>query len=301
MTSGIYLITNNINHKQYVGQSINIEERCYRHSLASDNCYLHNAIKKYGWNNFSTKILEECPPDKTILNQLEKYYIQQLNTLMPNGYNMTQGGDASPEHVKKSIKQFDLEGVFIQEFPSIREAGQSLNIDPRYISDAANRKGRNTTSGFQWCFPGEEDKIQINPKTNSGYNKIPVCQYNLKGQYIKTIESINEAARQVGIKDTSQIKTCCETQGNYSAGGYMWRYSKDFQEQITPYNSKKAHSTTSKKVIQFDKKGNKIAEYDSAKDAEIALNMKKGGNSAILRVCQGKQKTSMGYIWKYGD
>lgn len=68
---------------------------------------------------------------------------------MPNGYNMTQGGDASPEYVKKSIKQFDLEGVFIQEFPSIREAGQSLNIDPRYISDAANRKGRNTTGGFQ--------------------------------------------------------------------------------------------------------------------------------------------------------
>lgn len=48
MTSGIYLITNKINNMQYVGQSIDIEERFYRHSLACDDCYFHNAIRKYG-------------------------------------------------------------------------------------------------------------------------------------------------------------------------------------------------------------------------------------------------------------
>lgn len=48
MTCGIYLITNKINNMQYIGQSIDIEERFYRHSLAHDNCYFHNAVKKYG-------------------------------------------------------------------------------------------------------------------------------------------------------------------------------------------------------------------------------------------------------------
>ena len=77
MTCGIYLITNKINNMQYIGQSIDIEERFYRHSLAYDNCYFHNAIKKYGWNNFKTEILEKCLPDKKILNELEKKYIKQ--------------------------------------------------------------------------------------------------------------------------------------------------------------------------------------------------------------------------------
>lgn len=301
MTCGIYLITNKINNMQYIGQSIDIEERFYRHSLAHDNCYFHNAVKKYGWNNFKTEILEKCLPDKKILNELEKKYIKQYNTLMPNGYNMTIGGDSSSDREKKPVKQYDLQGVFIQEFSSIKEAARTLKIDSRYISAVVNKKGRKTAGNFQWCFIGEENNIKNNPKNYSGYEKIPVCQYSLSGKYIQTIESLSEAARQVKLKDVSQIKFCCENKGNYSSGGYQWRYLKDFQEQIPAYSSQKAHSTTNKKVIQLDKQGNKIAEYSSAKEAAEALHMKKGGNSSILRVCQGKQKTSMGYKWEYGE
>ena len=44
---------------------------------------------------------------------------------------------------------------------------------------------------------------------------------------------------------------------------------------------------------------NFINQYLSAADAARALGFKKGGNSAILRACNGKQKTSGGYVWKF--
>ena len=75
----------------------------------------------------------------------------------------------------------------------------------------------------------------------------------------------------------------------------------DKQDVILPYDNKKAHITNNKIVEQFNLTGEKIGEFYSAKEAADALGMKKGGNSAILRVCRGQQKTCMGYIWKFKD
>ena len=52
MSCGIYKIENLINHKIYIGQSINIEKRCKAHKTINDGCYIHNAIQKYGIMNF---------------------------------------------------------------------------------------------------------------------------------------------------------------------------------------------------------------------------------------------------------
>lgn len=52
MSCGIYKIENLINHKIYIGQSINIEKRFLVHKTSNDGCYIHNAIQKYGIMNF---------------------------------------------------------------------------------------------------------------------------------------------------------------------------------------------------------------------------------------------------------
>ena len=90
---GIYLITNKLNGKKYVGQSCNIEKRWKKHianSKAGTKFHIHNAIKKYGVENFSFEVLEECPVDK--LNEREIYWIDKFDTYN-NGYNMTIGGE----------------------------------------------------------------------------------------------------------------------------------------------------------------------------------------------------------------
>ena len=58
---GIYKITNLINDKKYVGQSIHIDRRWKEHIYQNRNSAIHQAIEKYGIENFIFEIIEECP------------------------------------------------------------------------------------------------------------------------------------------------------------------------------------------------------------------------------------------------
>lgn len=84
MSCGIYKITNLINNKIYIGQSVNIERRLNEHKRR-DEQKIDKAIKKYGFENFNFEIIEMCQPDK--LDELENYWIGYYNSLVPNGYN----------------------------------------------------------------------------------------------------------------------------------------------------------------------------------------------------------------------
>lgn len=92
----IYIITNKINHKQYIGQSIHPEQRfkehCYAHISERDNSLIGKAIQKYGKENFSFKILGWYKN----YNEKEKEYIALYRTLVPNGYNICPGGEEPP-------------------------------------------------------------------------------------------------------------------------------------------------------------------------------------------------------------
>ena len=91
----IYKITNLINGKLYIGQTIYpLSYRFTNHiSDAKNNrgYAMASAIRKYGKENFKIELLEECSID--CLNDLEIKYIKQFNSITPNGYNLTHGGD----------------------------------------------------------------------------------------------------------------------------------------------------------------------------------------------------------------
>lgn len=96
---GIYCITNIVNSKKYVGQSINVDKRVNEHfwkaRIENDRSYntaIHQAIRKYGKDNFKVEILEECSYEE--LDLKEQYYISKMNTISPNGYNILAGGQA---------------------------------------------------------------------------------------------------------------------------------------------------------------------------------------------------------------
>ena len=93
MKKDIYVITNIITGTQYVGQSKNAQKRFLAHKMAKDNTLLHQAIRNYGADNFILEVLEEQIED---FNIKEKEWIIKLNTLYPNGYNMTKGGEGYP-------------------------------------------------------------------------------------------------------------------------------------------------------------------------------------------------------------
>ena len=75
---GIYLIKNNINGKVYIGQSTNIYERWSEHKRIAKNDLtikypLYLAMRKYGIENFTFSIIEECSQE--LLNEREIYWI----------------------------------------------------------------------------------------------------------------------------------------------------------------------------------------------------------------------------------
>ena len=89
---GIYKITNNINGKIYIGQSNNIKRRFSEHKTkgAGTKILVDGAIQKYGADNFSFEIIEECNLEQ--LNEKESFWInyyKQNNIL----YNLSEGGD----------------------------------------------------------------------------------------------------------------------------------------------------------------------------------------------------------------
>ena len=87
----IYLITNIENKKQYVGiTKFSLEERFSQH--IKWGFILTEAIQKYGHQKFSIKLIEEVESAERVY-ELEQYYIKQYDTKVPNGYNLTDGGD----------------------------------------------------------------------------------------------------------------------------------------------------------------------------------------------------------------
>lgn len=102
MVCGIYALTHNATGKKYVGQSINIERRLYIHSLGKARYPIGRAIKKYGFDAFSIEIIEEC--ERGQLGEREQHWISRLDTLTPNGFNLTTGGD-QPVFTEETIQK----------------------------------------------------------------------------------------------------------------------------------------------------------------------------------------------------
>lgn len=94
----IYKATNLVNEKSYIGQTIvGLEKRRRRHIVEANgkhnNFYFHNALKKYGLENFKWKIIEYCD-SKEEMDEMEFHYIKQYNSRVA-GYNLTFGGDGT--------------------------------------------------------------------------------------------------------------------------------------------------------------------------------------------------------------
>jgi group I intron endonuclease len=113
----IYLITNPINGKVYVGQTLHYKIRMKTHEYSGKNpkYYFGYAIRKYGWENFTKDILIDDVPEED-LDNLEINYIAFYESFGPGGYNLTEGGGGTSgykyteEHIEKITKNHDIKG-----------------------------------------------------------------------------------------------------------------------------------------------------------------------------------------------
>ena len=90
----VYKITCIPSNKSYIGISVHEPEkyRIREHLSGKGNRYIANAVKKYGKDAFTHEILEENVFPE-LLPDLEVAYIKKFNTVRPNGFNLTSGGE----------------------------------------------------------------------------------------------------------------------------------------------------------------------------------------------------------------
>ena len=163
MRGFIYKITNKVNGKSYIGQTIqNVKERFYQHcaikcSQAVLNMAIHKAINKYGKSNFTIEVIEEV--ESTNLNDREKYWIRYYDSYN-NGYNSTEGGQDGI----KLFKNLNTEYI-VKEYKSgksLREIGRLFNVDKQTIKDLLVRNNINlrTTRTYRLSQKNREDIIK---------------------------------------------------------------------------------------------------------------------------------------------
>lgn len=105
----IYKATNLTNGKKYIGFTNNkLHKRIIVHKWEAlsnnSNKIFHKAIRKYGWNNFQWEIICQSLDGDYLLKEMETYFIDHYNSLVPYGYNMTKGGNGclGHKHSKKT-------------------------------------------------------------------------------------------------------------------------------------------------------------------------------------------------------
>ena len=247
MSCGIYCITNLINGKQYVGQSIHIHTRINQHFNyhgISHGSIIDKAILKYGKDNFQFKILEECPIEE--LNSKEIYYIKLYNTIAPNGYNVTTGGENGVVPDKCfQVSQYNLKGELVKTFTSIHCAMEETGIARNTISDQV--RGLRTPA-FDFFFRYGNIPYQEPPTRYIDTLKKSVYVYDkTTRQFLQSFDSTANSARWRGdISYSKNINSALNGKRNI-AYDYIWSYIK---WNIAPENYREEN----KKLYESNKK-----------------------------------------------
>ena len=167
MKKDIYVIRNRINNKVYVGQSIDAGRRFITHCKPSSNdghSLIARAIQKYGAHNFWYDILEHQVYD---YNEKERYWISELNSLAPNGYNVLHGGDEPPVHfaTEHPLSSF-------MDATQVTLLKQDLKTSAMSLSEIARKYGISkrtvlrVNQGLHYEVLGEEYPIRRIPNKN---------------------------------------------------------------------------------------------------------------------------------------
>lgn len=246
---GIYCIENLINHKKYIGQSIDIYSRWKQHqSLLNrgvhDNEKLQNAWNKYGNKNFLFYVIQEN--ELLELDDWEKYYINLYDSYK-NGYNKDLGGKSNKiisdetrlkmsnrmknltederEKYRRSqpsrpIYQINMNGEIIKEWYGAREASKKLNFNQSSIFECLHHT-RWTYRGYIWLFVDEFDSFVLDNYKNRRTQSRKVVQKTFDGDVVKMWDSATKT-REGGFDPSSVIK-CCKEKIEYHKGFY-WSY-----------------------------------------------------------------------------
>lgn len=272
----VYLRTNLVNGKQYVGQTSNFKnrERQWNSLEIRYSCEIFDKDRRlYGLDNFKTEILAIVETREEAW-ELERKYIKELNTKYPNGYNISDGGNGAtgvPAWNKGK------KGCFSEE-------------TLQKISEARKGEGNGMFGKKPWN-KGKTYKGTVKRNT--------IFEYDFDGNLVKKWDRLSDIEDELNISHTG-ISQCIN--GHIpSYKGRFWSYSELSKEEISVLNEKRNHgkSHMAKKINQYDSFGKLIDAYRSITEAAEKLGITQ---NTILNILKGRcvsKKSNM--IFKYAD
>lgn len=254
--SGIYWIYNKLSNKGYVGSSMNVVKRIfigghlsYLRRNEHCNCYLQAAFNKYGEEAFEFYKLAECPKEYCV--KLEQWFIDNYKSDYnlqriagsPLGMKMSEesrmkisnavrgskngnfGKFGRDNHKSSIIVAYDLTGIFVKRYYTMKEAGDELNISSHLISLAVNRNKKElkyTSNNFYWIRYKKEEDILENIKVVSCNRRIPNSLIAYNDEICHIFRSHTQAAEIVPCGRTKFVKQLKEYKGEMLYG-YKWK------------------------------------------------------------------------------
>ena len=207
----IYRITNTITKMMYIGQTIqDLNERFRGHCKTRSSCrYLKNAIQKYGKDNFKFELI--CVCFDSDLDIYEKQYIEKYNTIVPNGYNLKEGGQSGKQNqeTKKKISEGLKKGYADGSIEKQRNflGKKHTDIDKKKISDK---------------LKGVKKSKEAIEKSRQTRMKYKVQQYTLDGIFLNEYIGIRNAAQAVFGHKSAISAVCIGIRKSYM--DFLWKY-----------------------------------------------------------------------------
>ena len=240
----IYRILNKITQKCYIGESkcLNINRRWNQHKKTIENnkgyCpALRDAVIKYGIENFIFTVIIVCFDDDRF--KYEKEYIIKYNSVVPNGYNLTNGGEGGggfqgkkhSEEVKNKIKN-SLKQKYIDN-PELKKQLSERNKIVMKNPEVKERikLGILNSDKYQKSIraPTTNDvkkKISEGLKKYHNENKIKpikIKQYDINHNLLNEYTSISEASKESSV--TRKAISLYLREKTKTAGGFIWKYA----------------------------------------------------------------------------
>lgn len=211
-TPAVYLITNMINSKVYVGQTVNLYVRYARHRRSAhapslDRRRIVAAFRKHGFENFSFSILEE--PPIALLTEREQFWMDNFKSYdSARGYNIAPvaGSTLGVKHSAETRAKVSLASTgrrhteSSKRLLSIAHKGKTLSADCRQKISMAKK-------GTKVPAKRGRQVEQIDKAT---------------GEIVALFCSASAAHRAVGGGISPILDTCKGKRRN--AGGYLWRF-----------------------------------------------------------------------------
>ncbi len=241
----IYILKNKTNGKCYVGQTTKLfKERFRQHQIS--NSVVGKALRKYGSKNFEKIILENILDDN--LNFAEIEYIKKYNSISPNGYNITYGGNGGKhlEETKRKISEAHKGKKFTEE----HKKKLSESLSGRKIPKETRLKMNKDKIGVP---RSEETKRKIS-KANKG--QVPFS----KGGHLS-----EEHRKKIG----NALK------GNKNKIGY--KISEETKQKLSKAHKGKHLSREHRKKISDAQKGRKLSEETKRKMSETHKKLYRNG------------------------